>query len=299
MKALTIAAGLLAGAVIVLILYNALLQRQLISINRQLEKRLRERTRQPVSLELINRELNRLAANINQCLKAEELLRLDGIREEKRFKELIANISHDLRTPLTAIRGYQQLMDTAELPDGQRRKLRTARKHADELGALIEHFFEYSYLVSAELEPVLVRMNLTNLVTECLAEAVALLEEKKLAVHIEESAPVFAYADQEMAVRIVRNLIRNCTAYSDGDVEVRIFTASQAVISFRNHVRDAEAIDVKRIFERFYTANTARSRTTGLGLFIVRLLAERQGGSASASLEDGFLEVRIGLPVYT
>nr|WP_269847250.1 HAMP domain-containing sensor histidine kinase [Paenibacillus sonchi] len=276
-----------------------LLQRQLRNINRQLDRRLSEGTRQPVSLALINRELNQLTANINKCLKAEENLRLEGIREEKRFKELIANISHDLRTPLTAIRGYQQLMNKTELSDDQRHKLRAAQKRADELGVLIEHFFEYSYLVSAEPVPVLERMNLTNMVTECLAETIAVFEEKSLVVHLESPEPVFAYVDREMTARIVQNLIRNCALHSDGDVEVRILIADHAVISFRNHIRNTVDIDVDRLFERFYTANHSKSRTTGLGLSIVRLLAERQGGRTRASLKDGFLEIIVALPLNT
>jgi signal transduction histidine kinase len=109
-KALIIAVVMLGCLVIVLALYITFLQQQFRNINRQIEKRLSEKTRQPLSVELFNGELNRLTANINRCLKEEENLRLDSIREAKRFKELIANTSHDLRTPLTAIKGYQQLM---------------------------------------------------------------------------------------------------------------------------------------------------------------------------------------------
>ena len=145
MKGLTIAIGILIIIVCLLALYIALLQWQFRSINQQLCRRLTGDTKQPVSLELINRELNQLTANINKCLKAEETLRLNGVREEKKFKQLIADISHDLRTPLTAIKGYQQLMEKGELPPEQRIKLQVAMKHADELGILVDHFFEYSY----------------------------------------------------------------------------------------------------------------------------------------------------------
>ncbi|WP_019910217.1 sensor histidine kinase [Paenibacillus sp. HW567] len=297
MKALTTAVVILVFLVILLAVYHILLRLQLRNINRQLEKRLSERTRQPLSLELINRELNRLTANINKCLKAEENLRLDSIREEKRFKEMIANISHDLRTPLTAIKGYQQLLERGNLSEGERDKLRIAGKHADELGSLIEQFFEYSYLVNAEPDPELRRINLTNLVADCLAEAAEAFEDKHLAVHIAEAAPVYAFADKEMVVRIVHNLIRNCIAHSDGDLEVQIRTTQNAVIVFRNHVKHAAEMDVNRLFERFYTANKAKSRTTGLGLSIVRLLAEQLDGSTSAAMQDGFLEIRVELPV--
>ncbi|WP_342439896.1 ATP-binding protein [Paenibacillus sp. FSL L8-0436] len=97
---------------------------------------------------------------------------------------------------------------------------------------------------------------------------------------------------------MVQNLIRNCVTHSDGAVEIQILAGQQAAIVFRNPVKDATAIDIQRIFERFYTADQARGATTGLGLSIVRLLAEQSGGSTSASIQDGVLEIRVELPLY-
>jgi signal transduction histidine kinase len=296
-EVLSIAVGLLATLVVVLFLYNLSIQLQLRSMNRQLVQRLRETTRQPLSLELINGELNRLAANINTAFKVEENRRLEGIREEKRFKEMIANLSHDLRTPLTAIKGYQQLLEKSGLDSGQLKKLQTAQKYADELGALIEQFFEYAYLLHAEPELQLERIHFTALVTECLAEAVTGFESRKLAVSVEGEPSVFVHADRKMTVRIVQNLIRNCMVHSAGDVEVRLQAGERAVLQFRNPVKDASQLDVERLFDRFYTGDQARKRTTGLGLSIVRLLAEQMGGHTSAVLDNGFLEIRVELPL--
>jgi len=248
-------------------------------------------------LELINKELNSLAININKCLKAEELLRIDSIREEKRFKEMIANISHDLRTPLTAIKGYQQLMEKDKLTDNQRVKLQTAQKHAKEMEGLIEHFFEYSCLVTAELKPNIECINLTNLVTECLAEAVTNLEENNLSVGFEETLPVFALVDKEMTTRVIQNLIRNCTVHSDGDIMVRVKAEKYATISFENFVKNPSKIDVNRLFDRFYTGDKARSNSTGLGLSIVRLLTGQMGGSTGATLKGNVFEIRVELPL--
>jgi len=296
-KGLRIAIGILIIIVCLLAFYIALLQWQLRSINRQLGKRLTGDTRQPVSLELINRALNQLAANINKCLKAEETLRLDSVREEKKFKELIANISHDLRTPLTAIKGYQQLMEKGELTTDQREKLYIARKYAEELGRLIEHFFEFSYLVNAELKINIERINLTNLVTECLASFVPSFEERGLTVQLAETPLVFALADQEMTVRIVQNLIRNCIAHSAGDVVVGLSTSNNAVILFENQVNNDAEIDVKRIFDRFYTGDRARSKNTGLGLSIVKLLAEQMGGAVAAEFQGNKIIIKVELPL--
>lgn len=294
---MVIAVGILSILIIVFAGYILFLQLQLRSINRQLTKWLIEHTRQPVSLELINRELNALAANINKCLKAEELLRLDSIRREKSFKELIANISHDLRTPLTAIRGYQQLMEKGTLSGEQRQKLLIAQKHTGDLGRLIEHFFEYSYLVSADPELKRVRINLTNLVAECLAESVDSFEENNLTVHFEGEEPIIALADREMTVRIVQNLIRNCIQHSAGEVRVRLSAAKNAVICFSNPVVNSYGLDVEQLFERFYTSDKARSKSAGLGLSIVKLLAEQMGGGVSASLQEDIIEIRVELPL--
>ena len=273
-------------------------QLQLRNINRLLAKRINESARQPISLELINKELNTLAININKCLKVEEILRLDSIREEKRFREMIANISHDLRTPLTAIKGYQQLMEKGELSVEQQHKLIIAKKYTDELGTLIEHFFEYSSLTNTDLKLNLERINLTSLVIECLAGSVNNFEENKLSVHFEDTAPVFVLADREMTTRIIQNLIRNCIDHSNGDITVQLISNKFANISFINPVKNSSEIDTIRLFDRFYTADKARGKTTGLGLSIVKLLSEQMGGNASAVLQNGEIDIRVELPLW-
>jgi signal transduction histidine kinase len=294
---LSIVVWILVTIIILLILYIAFLQLQLRSINRQLDKRLKENTRQPLSLELINSELNQLAANINKSLKVEENLRLNSIREEKQFKEMIANISHDLRTPLTALKGYQQLMTKGSLTEEQKQKLQVAQKYADELGRLIDQFFEYSFLVNAEPKLNMERVNLTNLVTECLVDFYSRFEERKLTVHFDETPFVYVLVDRELMTRIIQNLIRNCLVHSAGNITVQLTSESKAIISFKNPVKNPSEIDVKRIFDRFYTADKARSKSTGLGLSIVKLLAERMGGSTNASMQDGVFEITVELPI--
>lgn len=294
---LLITVGILIILVILLGAYIIFFQLQLNNINKQLMERLNENTHQVLTVELLSKRINDLVVNINKTLKAEENLRLESIREEKHFKEMIANISHDLRTPLTAIKGYQQLMGKGELTTGQREKLQIAERHADELGKLIEHFFEYTYLLNAEASLQIEHINLTNVVTECLAEAIVVLEEKNIAVNFIEPPAIFVLADREMTVRILHNLIRNVLEHSKGDVEVQIRVETNAIIVFRNPVRNAIEIDVERIFDRFYTANKARSKSTGLGLSIVKLLAEQMGGSTSAALINGYLEISVELPI--
>lgn len=292
---MAIVVGISTILIIVLFIYIVLIQLQLRNINYQLEKRLTEHTRQPVSIELINKDLNKLTVNINKHFKAEDTLRLKIIREDKKFRELIANISHDLRTPLTAIKGYQQLMKKGKLSDEQIKKLEIAEKHTEELESLIEYFFEYSYLSNVKTEVNLERMNLNNLVAECLVAFIPHLEENNMAVQFEETSPIFVLADKKLVKRIIQNLIRNCIQYSEGDFEVRLLMEERAIISFKNPVNNASKIDEERLFDRFYTGDKARSKSTGLGLAIVKILTELMGGKVEEVVQDNSLDIRISL----
>ena len=280
-----VAVIMLCILVFILIAYIAFIQKQLRSINRQLDKRLRENTRQPLTIDLFNKTINKLAININLCLKLEEKQRLEGIREQKQFKELISNISHDLRTPLTAIKGYQQLLEKETLSNTQLEKLHTAQKYTDELGDLIEHFFEYSYLITARVEPSLEKINLTNLAIDCVLSYIGIFEEKNISVNIEETPPIYVLGDKNMLTRVIENLLNNCAKHSLGDIDVKIESKSKARITFINPVNPNININVDKLFHRFYTGDSTRNKSTGLGLSIVEFLVEQMNGNVGAYLD--------------
>lgn len=292
--------GVLIFIIILLIAYILLLKGQFRSINRQLSRRLNKHTRQPVSVQLIDHQLNELVININNCLKAEETLRLAGIREEKKFRDLIANISHDLRTPLTAINGYLQMLDNTELNKEQQRKIIVARKYAGELEQLIARFFEYSYLITMEPQLVQERINLTNQVTEYLAEMVPAFEERQLKLQLEAAEPVIVWGDKESIIRILQNLIRNCLQHAIGYISVSCYVEREyAVVAFRNPLDKDLELESDKLFERFYTGDKARERSTGLGLSIVKILVTQMKGTVHADTGKGWLEIQIKLPLYT
>lgn len=292
--------GVLITIIILLIVYILLLKGQFRSINRQLSRRLYKHTRQPVSVQMIDHQLDELVININNCLKAEETLRLAGIREEKKFRDLIANISHDLRTPLTAINGYLQMLENTQLNKEQQRKIVVARKYAGELEQLIARFFEYSYLVTAEPQLTQERVNLTNQVTEYLAEMVPAFEERQLKLQLVEAKPVIVWGDKESIKRILQNLIRNCLQHAIEYISVSCYEERDyAVITFRNPVDNDLELEADKLFERFYTGDKARERSTGLGLSIVKLLVTQLEGTVYANTGKGWLEIHVKLPLYT
>lgn len=293
-----VAVVMLCILVFILIAYIAFIQKQLRSINRQLDKRLSENTRQPLTIDLFNKTINKLAININLCLKLEEKQRLEGIREQKQFKELISNISHDLRTPLTAIKGYQQLLEKETLSNTQLEKLHTAQKYTDELGDLIEHFFEYSYLITARVEPSLEKINLTNLAIDCVLSYIGIFEEKNISVNIEETPPIYVLGDKNMLTRVIENLLNNCAKHSLGDIDVKIESKSKARITFINPVNPNININVDKLFHRFYTGDSTRNKSTGLGLSIVEFLVEQMNGNVGAYLDKNKIAIFFEVPLF-
>lgn len=294
--------ALLIVIIAVLLVYVYTMNRQLERMCGILNRRLKEATRQVVSVALINRHINKLANCINECLKTEENLRLNSVKEEKKFKELMVNISHDLRTPLTAIKGYQQMLEKEALTEGQQNKLTIAMKHTEKLGQLIEHFFEYAYMVNHVSRCNLEKMNLTNQVAEHLVGSIPMFEERGMEVDYDDSIQAYVMADKEMIERIIQNLIKNCMQHAAGPVQVRIITyekevaGSMAGISFSNKVPENHNIDVDRLFDRFYTTDNARKQSTGLGLAIVKLLTEQMNGQVSAKIKNGMLDIRVLFP---
>ena len=295
-----IAIVLLSISVLILFLYIIFILKQLKSINKQLDKRLIENTRQPLNIELFNKTITNLSKNINRCLKLEEKRRLESINDQKQFKELISNISHDLRTPLTSIKGYQQLLEKTPLDKHQVQLLKTAQKSTDELGLLIENFFEYSYLVTAKTEPNLKKININNLIVECVLSYIAIFEEKNLNVNIKETPPVFVLGDKNMLIRIIENLLNNCAKHSLGDIDIKIEFLQNAKITFTNPINQDTNINVDKLFHRFYTSDSTRNKSTGLGLSIVEFLVKQMDGNVGAYLNktDHTLSIFFEIPLF-
>lgn len=280
---------------IILFSYIVFLKKQIHRIDELLQRRQRRNSDQMISVELLDSQINHLVEDINIALEHDQKMQMKLMHDEASFKELIADISHDLRTPLTAIQGYLQLLSKTELNQEQQNKLEVARKHVVELGELIAHFYEYSYLVDSKIEAKPEKINFTNLVMDCVAAVYPQLEEKEIKVQLGENQ-VEVYADREMTVRIIQNLLRNCITHAKDQMILSYENKKspegnpQVLFHVQNTVQDASVIDPKRIFDRFYVADQAR-KTTGLGLSIVKILAEQNKGSVTATLNNQMLDI--------
>ena len=282
------------------LVYIMTLRKQIRAINCSLTMRLEEPIEQPITIELIDGSLNMLTKHINQLLFEGQQTRIKSAREEKYYKELISNISHDFRTPLTAVKGYIQMLKNTEVNGDQLEKLNVAEKHVSRLEQLLSIFFEYSYLLSNDLEPKREKVHVLPLIQETVAGLYAEIEQKGLEIELPESNERFTIeADEAMVVRIVQNLIRNSVTHSYGHITIALKESADVVtIQFSNPIDLStynETFDPNVFFDRFYTADTTRVSNTGLGLSIVKLLSEKLGGKALATIENGMITFNIEL----
>lgn len=234
--------------------------------------------------------MRKLASGINSQLR---LLRKERQRYQQgdlELKEAVTNISHDLRTPLTAIKGYLDLLEREEKNETVQRYLSQIHNRTDALKNLTEELFRYSMITSTQnlkTESV----NLVMLLEESLLSFYVIMQEKGIQPHIElPQKPVYRNLDIAAVNRIFSNIISNALKYSDGDLSV--FMDTNGYISFINTAQKLNAVTVGRLFDKFYTVETNQN-ATGLGLSIAKLLTEQMGGSINANYNEGKLKIEI------
>lgn len=226
-------------------------------------------------------------------------IQLRKLRDERRkfqlgdleVKAAMTNISHDLRTPLTAIYGYLDLLEQEEKSETVNRYTAVIRNRTEMLKQLTEELFRYSViLASAEalkIEPVVIN----NILEESIASFYTALKEKQIVPKVSiPQKKVIRDLDRFALSRIFANLLNNAVKYSNGDLEVTL--SENGEIRFINHASDLSEIEVGKLFDRFYTVNNA-GNSTGLGLSISKALVEKMNGTISVEYHDGMLTICI------
>lgn len=234
--------------------------------------------------------MRKLAADINVQLR---LLRQERHRYQQgdlELKEAVTNISHDLRTPLTAINGYLDLLEREEKSENVQRYLSQIENRTEVLKSLTEELFRYSVVTSSQnLHPE--RINVVQALEESLLSFYAVMQEKGINPKIQLPAePIFRNLDASAVNRIFSNIISNAIKYSEGDLSVVM--DDKGCITFSNTAHNLNAVTVGRLFDRFYTVEASRN-STGLGLSIAKTLIERMGGSIEASYNEYKLRIAV------
>ena len=241
-----------------------------------------------------DREMRALADTLNGQLAQLRAERQRYQHGDLELKEAITNISHDLRTPLTAIVGYLALLEGEEKSEAVERYLSQISNRTQVLHQLSEELFAYALLTAPQpLHPQ--RVDLRGLVEEALLSYCGAMEQRGMEPTIQlPEGRVERNLDPTAAGRVLSNIISNALKYSAGDFAVTM--TPDGVITFANSAPDLNPLLVQRLFDRFFTVETAR-HSTGLGLSIAKLLTQQMEGTLEAKYQEGQLVITLSFPV--
>ena len=278
----------LLAAVIALWVKTRLLRRAFNEIAEGLAERLEEDTNTLLTLSTRDPHARALASDLNRQLRQLRAERRRFQSGDRELKEAVTNISHDLRTPLTAIQGYLDLLERENLSPAARRYLDLIGERAEAMTRLTEELFRYSVIQSAQgltLEPV----DLRAAVEEAAASFYAALTGRGIrpAISLPET-PVVRNLNRAALARVLGNILSNALKYSAGDLEIVLTESGE--VRFTNTAPGLDEVAVGRLFDRFFTVEAARG-STGLGLSIARALVEQMGGTTGAEYGGGRLTV--------
>ncbi|MFR3729711.1 sensor histidine kinase [Lacrimispora sp.] len=265
-------------------LLNKGLLNQIQTIAHELERILDEDTDEKVMAFTEDKEIKYLLEQINRTLEDRQNANAGYRRSEANTKRMLSNISHDLKTPLTVIIGYLDMLLMQETPE--KGMIKKVSHKANELKEQIDQFFTLAKLEAGDTVLTMTKINLNEFCRETIVDFYNILTEKEFEVDINiPEPPVFVYGDREALGRILNNLISNAVRYGDAGhylgLTLRIEN-SFVFVDVIDHGKGIAYSEIPRVFDRLYTLEDSRNREiqgNGLGLTIAKSLAEKINGT--------------------
>ena len=296
------------GIIVILIIIIFILASVLMTYRRQIEKICRQLSflekhdsNMMVTTDMRMGGLGALTDVLNARLDAQRKAQQKADARERLISDTYTNLSHDIRTPLTSLDGYFQLLKESISLEEKERYINIIQERIGSLKEMLEEMFTFTKLrddsFALTLEPVDSCRLLTELILSYYDEW--LNRGIQPEIHIPET-PVMITAHPLALKRTIQNVIKN--GMDHGEKEIRIELKqdkTEAVLTISNHAAHPEDIDTDRVFDRFYKADQARSKTSsGLGLSIAREFVQHMDGNIRAELHGSTFSVIITMPLY-
>ena len=283
---------ILALLLLALVLKLCLLRSDLKALAEQFTQRIEQDSPNPLFLPSRDAALRQLAVVLDRQLRQLRRTRLRYENGDRELKAAVTNISHDLRTPLTAICGYLDLLETETDPNTPNgRYLSAIRNRAQALTDLTEELFRYSVILSAQEDLPLTQVCVNDVLEESLVSFYPAFTQAGITPQVRLTEQrVLRPLNREALSRVFGNILSNALKYSAGDLSVTLSDDGSA--TFSNAAPGLDEVQVGRLFDRFFTVEAAR-QSSGLGLSISKTLVERMGGRITAEYGAGVLSIRV------
>lgn len=292
----------LAIALIAETTWIIILWRQHLKICRQLRFVREENSclRVSVNMEMLGER--KLAEEINRTLDDVREQKHELAEKEKLIADVYANLSHDIRTPLTSLDGYVQLLCDATTPEDQERYTTIIRERIDSLKELLEDLFTFTKLKNGKYELELSVIPLRNITAETVLSYYDVWQQAGVTPEIDLTDEVLPILGNELAVkRILQNITKNAMVHGKNAISLSLRKTedNRAEIIIANPVESPGEVDVSRVFEQFYTADRYHtSASSGLGLAIAKDFTERMGGTIRAVMNGNDFSIKILFPLF-
>ncbi|MCH1958569.1 MULTISPECIES: sensor histidine kinase [Romboutsia] len=268
-----------------------------ISIKKQLRKiKIQLNKKERINIILNDKDVEKIAESFNIFLQEQKQLEINIRNREENLKQSISNISHDLRTPLTAIRGYITLLENCT-EEERNMYIGILSKKSEELNNLLNNFYELSIFDNDSYQIDIKVIDIVEIIMGTVISNYALIKNKEIEIDNRlPSKPIEVQGEEVVCSRIIQNLVSNAIKYSTGYISIELKEFDEYVIfKIRNSVSDLTQDDLKYLFDKFYTADKSRNRSgSGLGLFIVKVLLDKIDGEVyEVSLNDDILSISI------
>jgi signal transduction histidine kinase len=283
---------------IISLVYHIIYRRQVEGLSRQTAFLNEKKTELKINTDLNAKELKSLAAEIRRLNDSFNETKISLIKQDAALRETITNLSHDIRTPLTSLDGYFQLLASEKIDqDKKEHYLGIIRNRIESLNSMLDELFTYAKLQDINYSIELSELDITAVTADILMsfyDDIAGRGEEPV-VSLPDD-PVLINGNKEAYTRVVQNIIRNALVHGKNlSISLRR-EATDVIFECSDELLNPDTvIDTSRIFDRFYKADKARTNAkgSGLGLAITKELVERMGGKISAECRDGRFSIRV------
>ncbi len=260
----------------------------------QLTDWLKTDTNTLISISSSDRQMRLLTSDLNRQIRQLRRQRRQYLDGDRELKDTITNISHDLRTPLTAICGYLDLLRDEEKSEKVTHYVMAIQNRAEVLKQLTEELFRYSIIMSAQESMQLEPLCVNDILEQSIVSFYATLTKRGITPQIDiTEKKIMRTLNRTAFLRVLNNILNNAVKYSGGDLNILLTETGEII--FSNTAKNLNDVQVGKLFNRFFSVETARN-STGLGLAIAKTLVEQMQGTITAQYHDSVLSVCIDFP---
>lgn len=294
--------GVLSVLILILICILISYKRQVKDICRQLRFLQECDSNMLITTEMKKGHIGELAELLNTLLKERKKERADYQKKEQMIADIYTNLSHDIRTPLTSLDGYFQLLEETQEENDRKRYIQIIQERIESLKEMLEELFTYTKLQNGTYELKLEPQNVGQILKETVFSYYDDWAEQGISPQFEiTEEPVWIRGNKQALRRTIQNIIRNGLDHGNKEIRIQLSrNEKQMELVFQNKIEPGEQIDISRVFERFYKADKARSKSsTGLGLSIAKGFVQKMHGEIAAEIKEDWFCIKISFPCET